>query len=97
MYACTLYNCQYSIVQLTGASLASKEVSLTLVNKYKDRYTAVFIELLPQLKNTMAKNENQEGLKAKEASDPWKIFLKILRFYQRRLKVRSASLISKKY
>jgi hypothetical protein len=59
---CTLcvemYSSCSSPVQLPGASLASVEVSLTLLEKfgkdrYAHRYTAVFIDLLPQVKNTI--------------------------------------------
>ena len=33
-----IYSCLYSIVQLTGASLASVEVSLTLVDKFVNKF-----------------------------------------------------------
>ena len=47
-------SCLLSTVQLPGVSLASVEVSLTFLENFgsdtqTDRYTAVFVELLPQL------------------------------------------------
>jgi hypothetical protein len=33
-----MYSCLYSTVQLTGASLASEEVSLTLVNEFVKKF-----------------------------------------------------------
>ena len=52
-----MISCLYRTVQLPGASLASAEVSLTLLEKdrYTDRYTAVFVELLPQLNRATIK------------------------------------------
>ena len=45
-----MYSCFYSTLQVLGTILASVEVSLILLEKNRDRYAAVFVELVPQLK-----------------------------------------------
>ena len=39
-----MYSCLYSTVQLTGASLASVEVSLTLVKKFVMKFVKKFVK-----------------------------------------------------